>query len=408
METVTIMPEGSAAPRARWFGEEEYLDRRRRVRAEMQERNLGSLVVVDPANMHYLSGYDGWSFYVPQALVLGVEEDSLPYWIGRPQDTNGARITTELDDEHIRCYPESYVQSRDRHPMDALADLVRELGSGSGRVGVEMDAYYFSAAAWERLRAGLPRADLTDSSLLVNWCRFVKSDTELELMRLAARLTDRAMATAVDAVTPGARECDAAARIVAAQYEGIDGVPGDYPAIVPLIPSRERTSTAHLTWVDRRYEPGDVVNLELSGCIRRYHAPLARTLVLGDPPPALERLAEVVAEGVEAALGAVRPGATCADVEAAWRAVLARNGYRKDSRLGYSVGVGYPPDWGEHTASFRRDDDTVLVPGAAFHMIAGMWMDDHGFELSETVVVGARGVEVLTRYPRRLLVNGRG
>jgi len=397
----------SVASAARSFGDGEFEARLRRVRATMGERDLAALVVSDPANMYYLSGYDGWSFYVPQALVV-TPEGTLPFWIGRPQDANGARLTTNLDEEHIRCYPESYVQSSDHHPVDGLVELLCELGCDSGRVGVEMDAYYFTAASWERLRGGLPRASFSDATLLVSWCRFVKSPAELDLMRQAAKVAARAMATAHEVIKPGVRECEAAARITAAQFEGVDGVAGDYPAIIPLIPSRERTAASHLTWVDRRYTAGDVVNLELSGCVRRYHAPLARTLFLGDPPAVLADLAKVVEEGVGAALEAIRPGATCSAVEAAWRSVLTRHGYRKESRLGYSVGIGYPPDWGEHTASLRQEDTTVLVPGATFHLMAGMWMEDHGFELSETLAVSEDGAEVLTSYPRRLLVGDGG
>ncbi len=396
------MPESGA-----WTSEE-HAGRATRVHIAMAERGLDALVVSDPANMHYLCGYDGWSFYVPQALVV-VAGQKTPYWIGRPQDGSGARLTTELGGDHIRSYPESWVQSSDHHPMDAVVAALVDLGCASSRVGVEMDSYYFTAACWERLRSGLPGCSFVDATLLVNWCRFVKSPRELALMRQAAEVAGRAMATAHEVITPGRRECDAAARIAAAQYEGTPEIAGDYPAIVPLIPSRERTSAAHLTWVDRRYETGDVVNVELAGCVRRYHAPLARTICLGDPPPALAELAEVVGEGVAAAIDAVRPGAACADVEAAWRAVLGRHGYRKESRLGYSVGIGYPPDWGEHTASLREADTTVLVPGATFHLLAGMWMDDRGFELSETVAVSEEhGCEILTAYPRELLVAGRG
>lgn len=381
------------------FPPEEYAQRVRRVRDAMEPRGLDVLVVSDPANMYYLTGYDGWSFYVPQAVVM-VEGEETPHWIGRPMDANGARLTTGLDELHVHGYPEELVQSSIAHPMDAIAELVRELGYRRARVGVEMDAYYFTAASYERLRSGLPDAALVDADLLVNWCRAVKSPLEIQMMRSAAHIASQAMTVAAGAIVPGARECDAAASIVAAQYAGLSDMPGDYPAIVPLIPSQERTSAAHLTWTDRRYEKGDVVNVELAGCVHRYHAPLARTFPLGPPTPQLDDLAKVVAEGMDAAISAVRPGATCADVESSWRAVLSRFGYEKASRLGYSVGIGYPPDWGEHTASFRRGDETELVPGMAFHLIAGMWMDDHGLEISETITVDDSGCDVLTVFPR--------
>ena len=88
------------------------------------------------------------------------------------------------------------------------------------------------------------------------------------------------------------------------------------------------------------------------------------------------RLAEVIVEGGNEALSAAKPGVTCEEVEAVWQAVLRRNGYRKDSRVGYSIGIGYPPDWGERTASLRPGDTTELQLGMCFHFQSGMWLEE--------------------------------
>jgi len=85
--------------------------------------------------------------------------------------------------------------------------------------------------------------------------------------------------------------------------------------------------------------------------------------------------------------------------------VIARHGMEKRSRIGYSVGLGYPPDWGEHTMSLRPGDVTPLEPNMTFHMILGMWMDDWGFELSETFRVTDAGAECLCSVPRGLTVK---
>ncbi len=207
------------------------------------------------------------------------------------------------------------------------------------------------------------------------------------------------------AISFGTRECDAATAIVQAQLSGTDGIMGAYPAIWPLIPSHERASACHLSWADRRYALGDAVNIELAGCYRRHHAPLARTLVLGKPAKRLLDLGQAIAEVQNEALAAVRPAMTCADVEAIWSGVLRRHGYDKDSRLGYAVGLGYPPDWAELTASFRPGDTTVLEPNMTFHMLGGVWLEGYGLEISETFVVPDRGADVLTDFERSLIVK---
>src|SRR4051795_9115981 len=88
----------------------------------------------------------------------------------------------------------------------------------------------------------------------------------------------------------------------------------------------------------------------------------------------MEHLAKVIAEGLEAVLGAVKPGAMCQDLEAVWKRSIARHGIEKDSRIGYPVGIGYPPTWGELTCSLRAGDRTVLEPGMTFHCIPALWL----------------------------------
>ena len=86
-------------------------------------------------------------------------------------------------------------------------------------------------------------------------------------------------------------------------------------------------------------------------------------------------------------------------------AVIRAAGYEKSSRIGYSIGLNYPPDWGEQSASLRPGDTTQLAPNMCFHIMLGMWMDGWGYELSETVRVTKSGVEVLTQFPRQLFVK---
>ena len=384
------------------FEQTEYDERLRRVRERMAGEDLDCLVVADPANMNYLTGYDGWSFYTPQCVVVPAEGDVL--LATRQMDANGARLTTFLDDDAILGFPDDYVQQRDRHPMGWIAEQLRSRGLLQGRVGVEMDAYFFSVRAYEALKAGAGGAELVDSHEAVNWVRSIKSPAELEVMRTAAQIVQSAMTVAYETIRPGVRQCDAAAAIQAAQARGTDEAGGDYPAIVPMLPTGPGTSTPHLTWSDAPFREGEPTILELAGARRRYHCPMSRTLMLGQPSKRLADTAKITIEGLETALATVRPGVTCEQVEAAWREYIARYGLEKTSRIGYSVGLAYPPDWGEHTMSLRPGDTTPLEPNMTFHMIVGMWMDDWGFEASETFVVTDGGAECLCSFPRELRV----
>ncbi len=385
------------------FPTSEYTRRLERTRERMREADLDALLVTDPANMNYLTGYESWSFYVPQAAFVTLDHD--PVWIGREMDAKSAEVTTWMDDGDVLFYTDDYVQSpQDKHPMDRIASVIAEYGYDDRALGVEMDAYYYTARSHQRLTDRLPDAEIEDATLLVNWVRLKKSDAEIEYMRDAARLAETGMRAAVETIEEGVPESDAAAAIYEGLIGGTEEFGGDYPAIVPLMPSGDYTGTPHLSWSDRAFEDGDPVIIELAGCRHRYHCPMARTVSVGSPSSEMAETAEVVIEGLEAALDAVEPGVTAEEIEAVWSDTIAKHGIEKDSRLGYAAGIGYPPDWGEHTASLRPGDTTVLEENMTFHMIPGIWFDDFGVEISETFRVTKNGVETLADFDRDLFV----
>jgi ectoine hydrolase len=387
------------------FETTEYLERLRRTKEEMAARGLDVLLVCDPSNMYYLSGYDGWSFYVPQLLIIeqGYHQ---PVWVGRGMDANAARVTTFLEWASIVPYPDEFVQSEVRHPMDYVANQLKARGWDHGVIGCEMDNYYFTARAFAHLKDNLPDdARFVDATGLVNWIRIIKSDAEIALMRQAARIVERAMRAGVDAIAPGVRQCDAVAAIYEAQIRGTEEFGGDYTAIAPLLPTGIGTSTPHLTWTDQPFREGEATILELAGCRLRYHCPMARTVHLGQPPDSFAETAKVVVEGLNAALDTAGPGVLAEEVEAAWRRVIERHGIVKESRIGYSTGASYPPDWGERTLSLRPGDKTELRPNMTIHMIPGIWMDDWGIEISECFLVTETGAEPFCDFPRELIVK---
>ncbi|WP_258871360.1 M24 family metallopeptidase, partial [Halobacillus trueperi] len=178
-----------------------------------------------------------------------------------------------------------------------------------------------------------------------------------------------------------------------------------YPAIVPLLPTGDHTSIPHLTWSDRPFVKGNAVIIELAGCYKRYHVPLARTVSIGEPNEKMKQVAPVVLEGIQNVLDFAKPGVTCGELEEVWRKSIKKHGFEKEARLGYSVGLNYPPDWGEHTASIRKGDSTVLEPNMTFHLIPALWFDTDGIEISETFKVTESGSERFTTYPQELIIR---
>ena len=387
------------------FSKEEYQQRIRKTKKSMEEKGMELLIVSQPANMNYLTGYDGWSFYVHQCILVSLDQED-PVWVGRGMDGNGAQLTTYLSDDNIIRWPDHYVHSLTHHPMHTVIDEIRKRGWEKRRIGVEMDQFYFTHRAYLELEKGLPNATFLDANVLVNWVRIVKSEAEIECMKKAGKVAERVMDTAIRVIDVGVRECDAAAEIARAEYGGTEEFAGDYPAIVPLMMAGEATKTPHMTWTEKKYQKDEAVLLELCGTYRHYHSPIARTIFLGStPPPLMTETAKVVLEGLQAALDFIKPGVTAEGVEETWRKAIAHSKIVKESRLGYSIGVNYPPDWGEQTLNLRPGDKTELLPNMALHLIPGIWYEDVGFEVDASVRVTETGNESLFDFPLKLFTK---
>lgn len=386
------------------FTQAEYARRLTKVRAAMAERELDALLVTDPSNMAWLTAYDGWSFYVHQAVIVLPDAD--PIWWGRAQDANGALRTVWMADDRVMGYADHFVQSTEMHPMQDLAVRFGDLELSAACIGVEMENYYYSAKAHAELLSALPQCAFADATALVNWCRAVKSDEELTFMRRAARISEKIIDGLMERTALGVPKNEVVAAAMADAVTGAEGHWGDYPAIVPLLPSGPDAAAPHLTWNGRPFAGGEATFFEISGCYRRYHAPLCRTIFLGTPPDCLKRAEEALLRGLEAGIDMARAGNRACDVAEALADELGKSDIKRAARCGYPIGLSYPPDWGERTISLRAEDETVLEPGMTFHFMPGLWMEDWGLEITESILITPDGpAEPLCNRPRDVVVK---
>lgn len=252
----------------------------------------------------------------------------------------------------------------------------------------------------------LPEAEICDATALINWQRAVKSDEEITFMRKAAKITEKISRLAIERAEPGVRKNELAAEIYAAGLQGVGDTWGDYPAIVPLMPSGADAAASHLTWNGDAMQTGEATFFELAGCCRRYHVPLSRTVFLGTPPDHFKRAEAAMVEGLDAGIEAARAGMRTCDIANSLGDALARAGIERSGRCGYSIGLSYPPDWGERTMSLRPEDQTILKPGMTFHFMPGLWMDDWGIEITESILIKDHGpAEPFCQVERKLFVK---
>lgn len=384
------MPKGPQAfPRA------EYLRRLALVKTKMEQREVTSLLITSPADITYLCGYTAKSAYIPQGLVISLKDEE-PTFLTRRMDAPAAVHQTFMERDRVIGYPEALIADPDKDGFDALINFLRDDGLGGGRLALENNL--LSAKLIDRFQAGAPGTKLADFSNEVPWIRLVKSDLEIEMMREAAAITDAGMLTGKEVMRPGVREADAAAEIIATLVRGANGKVGTDLRRV-FICASPRSGTAHIIWTEDVFRQGSQINLEMGGVRHGYVSALMRTYSIGKPSDRLRRVHDAEVAGMEAALSAVKPGATCGDVAVAFNTTLKKHGLEKESRCGYAIGI----DWTEPTASLREDDHTVLQPNMTFHLMLGNWIDeDFGYVISETFRVTETGVETFSALPREI------
>ena len=385
------------------FEKQEYKERLKKVKIDMQKKGIDLLVSHDPANMNYLTGYDAWSFYYAQCVLVHLNEDE-PICFVRAQDGGGAYIKTYLKNENIIEYDEKYIHTWPLHPYQYLVEIIKKRKWDNLNIGLEMDSHYFTAYCYETIKKGLPSAKFKDAERLVNWVRVVKSNKEIKLMQSAARIVESGMKTAFKSINPGVRQCDAVADIQKALFNGTKEFGGDYPSIATLLPTGKGTSASHLTHTDEKFVSGEATIIEIAGAYKRYHCPMARTVLLGDKDQKKIDTMKATNEALDAGISATKPGNTIDDVAQKFWGVLDKYKIKKDSRTGYSIGIGYPPDWGEQTFNILKGDKTILQPNVTFHMIAVMQFGDWGVEASEAVRVTENGSELFCNLSRDCLL----
>ena len=386
------------------FTNQEFKTRLNNVKKSMQKKGIDLLISHDTANMYYLTGYDAWSFYYAQCVLVHVDLDE-PLCFVRAQDAGGAFIKTYLKKENIIIYNENYIHKWPKHPYDYLVQIIKERKWDKLSIGLEMDAHYFTAYCYEKIKNGLPNAKIKDSDRLVNWVRLVKSEAEINYMKSAALITEKAMHTAMNVINIDVRQCDAVGEIQKSLFYGTENVGGEYASITTLLPTGPGTSASHLTATQDKFKNGESTIIEISGCVKRYHAPLARTVQLGKPEPKKVDAMNATIEALNAGINVVKPGNLANDVAQEFWKVLDKYKIKKESRTGYSIGIGYPPDWGEHTLNIYKGDMTVLKPNVTFHMIAVMQFGDWGVEASESILVTENGNELLNNFPKELHIK---
>ncbi|MFQ5610979.1 MAG: M24 family metallopeptidase [Anaerolineae bacterium] len=371
-----------------FFPDEEYEARLRNLRQLMTQQNLDACLISAPENIYYLSGLSHQGFFAFHLLIVPLEGESCLIARAMERPTVEAQVTnarfTGFDDGD--------------DPVHITCEVLTEMGLGAGRLGVEKNnLFHLSPRIPGGIVASLPEAEWTDVSDLVDGLRVIKSPLEQAYTRQAAAVSDAMMRAAIETARPGVNEREVAAEV----YRTMVLQGGEYPGFGPFIRSTPKLGREHETWSDRVLSPGDALFLELSGCVRRYHAPMGRLIFIGKAPPGTRETEQICLEAFDHIVAAVRPGAKASEVYQAWQNCVDQAGlahYRRH-HCGYTVGIAFPPSWvgGNAVVGLRHDNTMILRSGMVFHLMSWLMGTGRGeYFVSDTALLTENGCERLT------------
>jgi Xaa-Pro dipeptidase len=379
-----------------YFSAAEYAARLAGVRAAMAKADADLLLLSAPENIFYLTGLDHWGYFAPHILIV--------------PPTGEMVLVTRAMEKVTVAHQVRNARFEGHGDQETVADAVgRALAAGgyrTRRIGIESWSSGLPHGLALALQPLALNARWIDLSGLVDGLRQLKSPAEQAYLREAARVSDAGGKAAIEAVRAGASERHIAAEAERAMIEA----GGTYPGFGPFIRSTARLGEEHTTWSDTRLAEVDALFLELTGCVARYHAPLGRLIHIGQAPKETHEIAAVSQAAFEAVLAALKDGVLAREVYAAWQSVVDRAGlahYRRH-HCGYLVGIGFPPSWtgGNNVTGLRHDSDIVIRSGMSFHVLSWLMGTGRGdFFLSNAVLLGDRGPEVLTRLPAGVTVR---
>ncbi|MEX0957131.1 MAG: Xaa-Pro peptidase family protein [Rhizobiaceae bacterium] len=389
------------------FSDEELAARLVELRRRMAGRDLDLALVSAPENIFYLTGLDHWGYFAPHLLIVPADGEMTLVTrsmerVSVEKQVRNARFEGHTDMETAADLTVRLLRSKGGVKERALAvvDVVKdEIGGAVSRIGVETWSSGHSFGFGSSIREGVDAAWI-DISGIVDEMRLVKSPAEQALMRRAAKVTDAAAGAAIEAISDGAPEREVAAECVAAMIRA----GGDPAGFGPFIRPGSRLGEEHGTTGDGAFRSGEPVFLELSGCVRRYHAPLGRLVHLGGIRDEDAAMAETVKKAFDAVFTALKPGTTAGAVYQAWQNVVNAAGlphYRRH-HCGYLVGIGVPPSWigGNRVTGLRAGSPLVIETGMSFHVLSWLMGTGAGdYFMSNPVLLTETGAEILTEIP---------
>jgi len=352
--------------------------RRDALRRLLVEKSLDALLVTDERNVTYLTGFTGDSSY----LVVSRQSELL---------LSDRRYTQQLEEE---C---PGLGLAIRGPGTKMTEFTAEVAGKLGLKSLGIESDVMSVGAFEKMKAALKATPLALTEGLVETLREIKDAGEVEELREAVSIAQRAFAVIRASLRLGRTEKEVADELEY-QIRLFGGVCGAFPSIIGVGP---RAALPHgRPTREAKIGDYDFVLIDWGARGKLYHSDLTRVLVTGRLSPELQRVYGVVLAAQRAAIAAIRPGAIMKEIDATARQVIEDAGYGE--RFGHSLGHGIGLAVHEQPR-LAPDQDRPLVPGMVVTVEPGIYLPGWGgVRIEDDVLVTEDGHEVLTSVPKEL------
>jgi Xaa-Pro dipeptidase len=281
----------------------------------------------------------------------------------------------------------------------AFRGAAQALGLDGKRIGVE--PRQMRLLEFRYIKSGAPEAEFPDASDALAGLRVRKDKAEVETMRRAVQIAQRALLAAIPLIKIGMTEKDLAGELVMQLLR--QGSDPELP-FAPIVSGGPNSANPHASPTDRKLQAGDLLVVDWGAACDGYISDLTRTFAVGQVEAEYETIHRIVQESNAAGRAAAKPGVPCADVDKAARAVIEKAGYGKyfTHRTGHGIGMESHED-----PYMRGDNQQILEPGMAFTVEPGIYLPDrNGVRIEDNVVITDKGADVLSDMPREIRVVG--
>ncbi|MBO1039806.1 aminopeptidase P family protein [Ochrobactrum sp. MYb15] len=379
------------------FEPEEFAARRDRLILKMEEEKLDALLLFAQESMYWLTGYDTFGFCFFQCLV--VKADGSTVLMTRSADLRQARHTSNIDNITV------WTDRDNANPAIDLRNILTELDLLGTRIGIEYQTHGLTGANARKLDEQLQSfAKLFDASGMVDRLRLLKSPAEITYAKRAAELSDDALDAALKLTKAGASEADILAAMMSANFAG----DGDYPANEYIIGSGADALLCRYKAGRRTLSANDQLTLEWSGVFRHYHAPMMRTVIIGQPKAEHLKLYNAAREALEAVETAMTPASTFGDVFDAHSRTMEAHGLTRHrlNACGYSVGARFTPSWMDPQMFYSGNPESIQPDMTLFaHMIIMDSDTETAMTLGQTYLTTNGAAVPLSRHSLDIIVK---